>query len=99
MNSQIFQALGQSIAYEDFRGNFDRARQISQQWLEQACQTGDTSALAEALIGRGVVHIMQGELLAAMECTIEAGRVAPQDANLSLRALSYELLATYERFN
>jgi CHAT domain-containing protein len=99
MNGQIFQALGQSVAYDDFRGNFDRARQISQQWLEQARQTGDPSELAEALIWRGIVHIMQGELLAAMECTAEVGLLAPQDANLGLRALTYELLATHERFN
>jgi CHAT domain-containing protein len=99
MNSQIFQALGQSVAYEDYRGNFDRARQISQQWLAQARQMGDASALAEALIWRAIVHIMQGELLAAMMCTAEVGCVAPQDANLCLRALSYELLTTYERFN
>lgn len=98
-NSYLFQALGQSVVYDDYKGDFERARQIADHWLYQARQEGDANMSADALIWRGIVHIMQGEPVAATSCLAEAERLAPHDANRCLRALGYNLLATYERFN
>ncbi len=99
MNTQIFDALGQSIAYDDCKGDFKRARVLAEKWLHQARQAKDTDTLADALICRAIVHLMQGESRPATACLQEAGQLVPNDVNRCLRISSYHLMATYERFN
>jgi CHAT domain-containing protein len=99
LNGHPFQALGQTIAYDEYKGDFNRAQRISDQWISDARQMNNADALAEAMIWRSIIHILQGEPLAAANCAAEIERLAPQDANRRLRALSYNLLSTYERFN
>ena len=103
MNTTTLDALGQSIAYEEYKGNFELARQIAEQDLDQARRQSPSrhrsEALADALIWRGIVYNMQGEQKAALGCLEEAERLVPNNANLGLRAAGYGLLATHERFN
>jgi CHAT domain-containing protein len=100
-NLQILyqQALGFSGFYEEHKGNFAQARQLADRLVNGSRQAGDPSAVADALLTRGFVHLLQGEIRRASSCFGEVERLVPHDANRCLLALSYSILATYEQFN
>ena len=99
MSEQIINALGNSLFYEECKGSFAQARKLAEQLVQAARSAGDPSALADALISRGIVHLLQGEIPNAFDCFRGIDRLVPHDADRCLLALSFDLLATYEQFN
>ena len=99
MNQQLMNHLGGSIVREEHKGNFVAARDFATAELERVGGLGDPLALADALLDRGVVHLLQDGLGAARQCFAEAKHLAANDVNRLLRALSYDVLAIYEQFN
>lgn len=95
----LYQSLGNSIFYEEYKGDFAQTRRIAEIHLLEATQIGDPVRIADALIWRGIAHLMQGEMGQASGCFEKAQGLVPVDANLQLRALSYEILAVYEKYN
>jgi CHAT domain-containing protein len=95
----IFEAIGGSVAFEECKGDFVLAKQIAEAELAAARQTGDSSALADPLIGVGIVHLLQGEPLAAIERFDAVLSLTPCEDRHRLRAASYRHWAVYLRFN
>ena len=99
MNSQVMNYLGGSIVREEHKGDFISARDLAGSEVERVRGSGDPSALADALLSRGVVHLLQDELGSARQCFAEMKQMVATDVNRLLRACSYDLLTLYEQFN
>ncbi len=95
----ISDALGHSVIYEEYKGDFALARQSAEGQLTAARQQHDPAFLADALLARGVVHLLQGEPAAAQRCFRELEETVPGDFDRRLRAASYNNLATFWRYN
>ena len=95
----ITASLGRSVIYEEYKGDFARARVIAEDTLNNTRQSKDPAALADALLARGVVHLLQGEPSAAIRYFEELEQLVPSDANRRLRAISFSNLAMYWRYN
>src|SRR5688500_14556512 len=95
----IHASLGQSIIYEEYKGDFQQVRQIAERQLDDARRAGDTVSIADALLTRGVIHLLQGETPAARDCLDEVTRTVPGDAPRLLRAVSYGVLAVQTHLN
>src|SRR5262245_3487316 len=84
---------------EELRGDLLVAAAEAERLLDEAQRTADAATLADRLMGLGAVRIQQGRVLEAYDLLREARATAPSDTARQLRALSGELLATYEQFN
>src|SRR3712207_6804612 len=91
--------LGGSVIYEEHKGNFAEARRVAEERLEAARRGDDPTELADALLARGIVHLLQGEPPAALACLGQLEGLVPHDAGRRLRAIAYANLAAYLRFN
>ena len=80
---------------EELRGNFAQAATIT----DAALASSDTASRADALLNRGWVHVLQGDITAAQPLLREALTLGTGDANIRLRALSHLLNATHHQFN
>src|SRR5262245_13925920 len=99
MFEQIFDAIGNSVFYEEWRGDFARARGLAEEWVRSARSAGEPSTLADALISQGLVRLLQGEILTAFDCFREVEQLVPHDVERSLLAFSFGYLNTCEQFN
>jgi CHAT domain-containing protein len=95
----IDNVLGGSVIYEEYKGNFAQARRIAEAALIDARGQKNRKALADALLARGVVHLLQGEPPLALKCFQELEQAVPSDFDRRLRALNYANLATYWQYN
>jgi CHAT domain-containing protein len=86
--------LGQSVIYEEHKGDFARARQCAEERLDQARRQGSPEPLAEALLARGVVSLLQGEEAAALSSFEEGEGLVGADPARLLRFAAYTNLAT-----
>jgi CHAT domain-containing protein len=91
--------LGNTTLYEEQRGDFAQARQHAEQHLGAARRNSDTFQLADALLARGIVHLLQGEAAAARACLEEAEERAGSDPERQLRARAYVFQAMLLGFN
>jgi tetratricopeptide (TPR) repeat protein len=91
--------IGQSVVHEEHKGNFGQARLIAETSVQSARESNDPIALADALIVRGMVHLLLGEPGAAIRSCEEAQRLVSRDAARCLRAASYAHLAVFLQFN
>lgn len=89
----IDKALGHSVVYEQYKGNFAEARWTIVTALRQARQSGNAEKIADALLACGVVRLLQGEPAAALPYFAEVERAAPGDQVRALRAVSYAQMA------
>lgn len=95
----ISDALQDSVIYEAYRGNFAHARLAAEAALAKARQQNAPSLLADALLARGIVHLLQGEPVSAQICLRESAQHTPMDAERQLRAENYAYLATHAQYN
>jgi tetratricopeptide (TPR) repeat protein len=95
----IADALDHSVIYEEHRGDFAQARRIAEMALNQARRRGEPTTLADAWLGLGIIHVVQGRTRAATECVQQAQQLVPQDTVRRLRAATYAHLGTYWHFN
>jgi Uncharacterized protein conserved in bacteria len=98
MHPDLRAAIGGSIAYEEYKGDYLDARRRAEGRLADARAAGDASALADALSDRGVVHLLQGEPRDAIQCLDEAARLT-EDPDRRLPLANYRWLAELEQFN
>lgn len=92
-------ALGHSVIYDEHKGDLVRAHEIAEQQLTQARQGHGSVALADALLARAVVHLLQGEPTAALRYCDEIAQLSSADPATQLRAASYATLAASQRWN
>ncbi|MGH2541174.1 MAG: hypothetical protein ACRDIB_00160, partial [Ardenticatenaceae bacterium] len=95
----VSQQLGDSIIYEELRGDFAAARRLAEEELGRAEATGDNTVIADALLARGGVHLLQGEPLAALASFAEAERLVPGDSARLLLAAGFSNLAVFTHYN
>ena len=95
----IDDTLEHSILYEEYNGGFNRARQIADAALNDARQEYDPCTLADALLARRIVQLLQGDPLAAHNCFTQIKALVPRDAVRWLRATSYAYFATCRQFH
>ena len=91
--------LNGSVIYEEYRGDFELARQNAEKALNEARNQGNPIVLADSLLARGIVHLLQGEMQPALGCFKEIEQAIPSDANRLLRASTYAHLVTILRYN
>jgi len=96
-SSALAAALGASVVYEEYRGDFAQAAQVAAAELTAAQQGRDMTALSAARLGQGVVYWLQGEPLAALASFAAVDTTAPTPA-LALLTFAYRTLATHGRF-
>lgn len=89
----IAQPLGDSVVAEEYRGDFAAARAAAEQALDSAQAGGDPLALADALLSRGVVHLLQCESARAVACFEHEAHTACRDPGRELLSVAYALLA------
>lgn len=92
--------LGETIIYELYRGNFECARKVAEENLQMAQNRKRTDdVLADALLARGIVHLLQGEPTAALKHFQEIEQTFPNDNNRRLQAFGYAHLANCLEYN
>ena len=95
----INDTLGNSIIYEEYKGDFIKARQFAEEKLKNARRYNDLTQLADALLSRGVVDLLQGEPTTAISYFTEVESISANDLVRQLRAATYANLATYWHYN
>lgn len=95
----IYNSLGQSIIYEEYKGNFAQARQIASDKLDDTRKRGEKIPLADALLALGVVCLLQSELSIALKCFYELEHIVPDIPEYGLKAANYIGLANSWRYN
>jgi CHAT domain-containing protein/tetratricopeptide (TPR) repeat protein len=91
--------LGSSIIYEECKGDFRKARLIAQKALDEARRGTDAAALGDALLARGVVHLLQGECASAVGCFGEVTGSSEFGWERRLRASSFTHLTNISNYN
>jgi CHAT domain-containing protein/tetratricopeptide (TPR) repeat protein len=91
--------LGHSIIYEEYKGDYDHALKLIEEKLDHARINGSPTIIADALLAKGIVHLLRGEPPAATTCFNEINNIVSDDAPVKLRATSYSILAEYMRLN
>lgn len=97
--SSIAAALGDSVIYEEYKGDFAQAAALAEAQLQRARMSEDPTILADALLARGIVHLLQGDLATAHACFREIDESLPNDFDRRLRASSYARLATIWQYS
>ncbi len=95
---KLGQVLGLALYGEDLRVDFVSVGQIAEARLQKALSARDSNHLAEALLSRGVVHLLQGEISAVTKCFDESLCQMPDNHAHALITFGYSTLATRLRF-
>src|SRR6266446_3183618 len=88
----VDQALGNSVIYEEYKGNYATARRIAEEKVAETRQGEDRVAGNDALLALGVVQILQGETSAARKTFSELEAQAAENPALELRLSGYRYL-------
>jgi CHAT domain-containing protein/tetratricopeptide (TPR) repeat protein len=96
---ELNEALGSSVTYEEHKGDFEQASKVAEAALSEAYRRSNGAVLGDALIARGIVHLLQGEPPAAIRLLEKARQHAGNDPGRCLRAASYVHLAVFLQFN
>ena len=94
----IGEALGYSPVWEEWKGDFARAREQAEFAVGAAGQRGDKRALADAVLARSLVHILQGEVHAARKLLAANEACLSSDAKTALLAFAFGHLATLHHY-
>ncbi|APR80240.1 TPR domain protein [Minicystis rosea] len=86
-------ALGGTMVFEEHKGSFTKARILAEEALADARTGADPARLADALLARAQVHLLQGEPRAASARLGEIATAVPDDVDRAVRALSYTAVA------
>lgn len=92
-------ALGDSIIYEENRGDFAEANRLAEENLARARAKQDMEQIADALVARGVTHLLSFDLRSAESCFTEADRLDSREAARALRIRSLLNLTNHLQFN
>lgn len=92
------EALGHSVIYEEYKGDFAEARRIADARLSEASHGVDQACRAEALFAYGVAQLLQSEIGGALSCFEEVASCA-KDPELQARSLHYAYQAMQAGYN
>ncbi|OQO13788.1 hypothetical protein B0A48_02020 [Cryoendolithus antarcticus] len=81
--------LGRSVFYEERRGDFALAREAADTASAEARLHDDTISLVSALVTRGIIHQLQGNVSVSNDCLEEAINLSGGTPELQYRALVY----------
>jgi CHAT domain-containing protein len=95
MSPDIFAALGRSLHYEDYRGDFSQAASLCEQWLAGAAG----EAAREALLYKTAIAILSGGIVEAVAALDELEALAGEQADALLMAQTLRLWLMYEQYN
>ncbi|MEC4816418.1 MAG: hypothetical protein SAK29_24595 [Scytonema sp. PMC 1069.18] len=82
----INDTLGHSIIYEEYKGDLTKARQLAEENLQSARRVNDLKRLADILLFRGIVYLLQGEPTTAISCFTEVKSISTADLPRQVRA-------------
>jgi CHAT domain len=91
----VREALGGSVIYEEYRGDLAQARTLADEAVAAGRSSDAADGLAEGLVARAVVLVLQGNLRDARADLIEIEGLGVVDRDVLLRAESYRMLAAY----
>ncbi len=89
----------QSFIYEEFKDDFAKARAAAENRVATAKAAQQSEDLADALLGLGVVQILQGQTAAASASFKQIEVLVPNDPARQLRAVSFAEMACYWQYN
>lgn len=95
----ISEALGNSVIYEEYKGNFTLAYNIAEKYLKKAYKINDLNEIAKALLSLGIVCLMQGTVQLAEKYFQEITKLDPPDKNIQFRAFNYSFLGNMLNYN
>ena len=84
--------------YENIRDNLSVASAVATERVTKARQAGATRSLGDALLGRGLIHGLQGNYSAARQCFAEVEDLRPQDTLRVWQAKSYAYVMMRQRY-
>jgi CHAT domain-containing protein len=96
---RVDQLLGASLLYDEYKGDFGKARGAAIRLLADARRDRDSQLQADALMTLGLVQFLQGEGVGALASFVEAESLAGGDATRRLRVLTYRYATDVLRFN
>lgn len=88
-----------SIVYAEFKDDFAEARSRAESRTAAARQAANPERLADALLGLGIVRLLQGEAAAAAGHFREVETLLPADPLRQLRAATFTEMAAYQQYN
>jgi CHAT domain-containing protein len=95
---EVEAALGFSLIYEEYKGNYAEAQRLAEQALAEARHAATPARLAEALWTRGLVCVLQGEPATGLALFQEMEELLPDDSVNVLRARTGAFAASYLQF-
>src|SRR5438876_2196435 len=95
----VLPALGGSVIYDEHKGDLAEARRLADAAVSEARASSEGARLADALLERGIVHLLKGEASAATASLGEASGLVPGDPARCARAAIYSAYAAYWRDN
>jgi CHAT domain-containing protein/tetratricopeptide (TPR) repeat protein len=98
MHQELLSALGGSVIYEECKGNFKDALRIADVWVTETRRSAEPDATADALLWFGIVHLLSGNPIEALDIFSQAKPLAGQDANRRLLIESFRWLACLDRY-
>lgn len=90
---EIEEALGHSIFYDEYKGNFAAARQIAEKIVEKARLSNDSAKHADALIALAKVQLLQGEATTALATLSQVKPLVEEDVIRQYRFLTFSYAA------
>lgn len=90
---EIEEALGNSIFYDEYKGNFAAARQIAEKIVEKAKLSNDSAKYADALIALAKVQLLQGEATTALTTLSQVKPLVEEDVTRQYRFLTFSYAA------
>ncbi len=93
----VEKALGHSVFYDEYKGNFVVAKQIADKIVRTARQSGNSTVLADALTALAKVQLLQGDAAAALITLAEAKPLASNDPVRQFRLLTFSHVAKIQQ--
>jgi CHAT domain-containing protein/tetratricopeptide (TPR) repeat protein len=93
LSAALDEALSHSLIFDEHKGDFVQARVAAEEGLAAAQADTNPTVIADALLGRGVVHMLQGEGRLALQAFEQIDGLVPADLTRRIRGLAYRRLA------
>ncbi|MER0204879.1 MAG: CHAT domain-containing protein [Nitrosomonas sp.] len=91
--AKIEEALGYSIFYDEYKGNFSTAKRVAQKTVVSAQSSGNPAKLADALIALTKVHLLKGEATTALSTLSQAEPLVTNDPIRQYRFFTFSYAA------
>lgn len=90
---EVEKALGYSVFYDEYKGDFAVAKQIADKIVHTARQSGNSATLADALTALARVQLLQGEATTALTTLSQVEPLVKDDPIRQYRFFTYSYVA------